>query len=463
MNIATSARSSVTTELCEKIVSLRESDISDAAFRASRQLVLDGIAVAVAGANIEEAPRLLAEHCLDQGGKPVATALGLKLSLSTIQAALVNGASMHVLDYEPMWLPATHALSPTLGAILPLAETLGSSGRDVVFALIKGIEIQGWLRAGANVASRDLKFHPPGFVGPFGAVVAAAHLLKLNATQLANAMGIAASRCGGLFSNLGTMAKSSHCAYAAALGLESAMLTARGFTGSKTIFDEGPQSYAKAFMPADFNASTLLKFGPPWRVVDPGYAIKIFPAKFSTHYAISAALAARKKVPSPDAIKAIRMLAADVPSSNRPNPQTGLDGKFGLQYTASAALLDGMVGLQSFTDERLRRADMQALLPKISVTLSPTMSSIYTEGRHLILEIDLADGTTIVERCDRPRGSWGTPPITDEEVETKARDSLGTFLPSDKTDACIKLAWRIDSLSGDDVRRLIRLAGGFES
>ncbi len=463
MNAVTSATTGLTAALCQRIVSLRESDISDAARGRLRQLVLDGIGVAVAGANIEEAPRILAEHCLEEGGKPVATALGLGMRLSTVQAALVNGASMHVLDYEPMWLPATHALSPTFGAILPLAETLGSSGLDVVFALLKGIEIQGWLRAGVKVASKDLKFHPPGFVGPFGAVVAAAHLLKFDAAQLANAFGIAASRCGGLFSNLGTMAKSSHCAYAAALGLESAMLTARGFTGSKTIFDDGPQSYAKAFYPPDFDATTLMNFGPPWRVVDPGYAIKIFPAKFSTHYAISAALVARKKVPSPDAIKAVRMIAADVPSSNRPNPQTGLDGKFGLQYTAAAALLDGSVGLQSFTDERLRRPDMQTLLKKMSVSFDPKMSSIYTEGRHLLMEIDLADGTTIHERCDRPRGSWGTPPITDEEVETKARDCLGTYLAPDKIDTCVKLAWKIDSLNGEDVRRLIRTAGGLDS
>ena len=109
--------------------------------------------------------------------------------------------------------------------------------------------------------------------------------------------------------------------------------------------------------------------GRPFRIVDPGYAIKIFPAKFSTHYAITAALMARPQIPSPDAIRNVRITAADVPSSDRPHPRSGLDGKFSLQYTAAVALLDGHVGLSSFTDERLARADMQALLGKIEVNI----------------------------------------------------------------------------------------------
>ena len=48
-----------------------------------------------------------------------------------------------------------------------------------------------------------------------GAAVAASHLLKLDATALANAIGIATSRCGSLTSNTGTMTKSTHCGYAA--------------------------------------------------------------------------------------------------------------------------------------------------------------------------------------------------------------------------------------------------------
>jgi 2-methylcitrate dehydratase PrpD len=455
--------SDLTARVCERIVAYSRAPLDARLLPAARQLFLDGVAVAVAGARLEEPPRILAAHCGDPltgaGGGSAASLLGLNARLGTVPAALVNGAAMHVLDYEPMWLPATHALSPALATALALGETLGSSGAKILHAMVLGIEIQGRLRQAAGaLESHELHFHPPGYVGPIGAAVAAGHLLDFDADQFANAIGIAGSRCGGLFVNLGTMTKATHCAYAAALGLEAALLTRRGFTGCPTLFDPDPQSYAEAFFPRGFAGETLLDFGQTFRIVDPGYAIKIFPAKFSTHYAITAALMARPQIPSPDAIRAVRITAADVPSSNRPHPRSGLDGKFSLQYAAAVALLDGHAGLSSFTDERLARTDMQALLGKIQTTLSRDVPSIYTAGRYLDLEVALADGTVVRTRCERPRGSWGAPPITEEEHHAKARDCLATWLAPDAIASCIASCDAFDSLNPRDVRALLHLA-----
>jgi 2-methylcitrate dehydratase PrpD len=454
---------SLTARVCKRIVDCGRSPLDARLLPSARQLFLDGIAVAVAGARVEEAPRILAAHFADPltggGGASSAALLGLNTRLGTVPAALVNGAAMHVLDYEPMWLPATHALSPSLAAALALGETLGMSGAKILAAMVLGIEIQGRLRLAAGpLESHELMFHPPGYVGPIGAAVAAGHLLDFDADQFANAIGIAGSRCGSLFANLGTMTKSTHTAYAAAMGVEAALLTRRGFTATHTLFDPGPQSYAEAFFPRGFAAEALLAFGQPFRIEDPGYAIKIFPAKFTTHYAITAALMARPRIPSPDAIRAVRMTAADVPSSDRPHLRSGLDGKFSLQYTAAAALLDGHVGLATFTDERLARADMQALLRKIEVQLSRKIPSIYTAGRYLDLEVTLTGGETVRTRCERPRGSWGAPPITTQEHLAKASDCLATHLEPDAVAACIAACGEIDSLDAQGVRALLRLA-----
>src|ERR1700682_1700048 len=132
-------------------------------------------------------------------------------------------------------------------------EALGLSGREIVTALVKGCEIQGCIReASGQYEPRNHKFHPPGAVGPMGAAVAAASLLHLDAGQLAHALGIAASRCSSVLSNAGTMTKSTHCGHAAALGLESALLAARGFTGNTAAFD-APAGYVPAFLPPAFD------------------------------------------------------------------------------------------------------------------------------------------------------------------------------------------------------------------
>jgi aconitate decarboxylase len=356
-----------------------------------------------------------------------------------------------------MWTPATHALSPALAPVLTLAEKIGAAGRDVLAAVIKGVEIQGWIRrACGHVESRDFKFHPPGMVGPIGAAVAASHLLKLDATALANAIGIATSRCGSLASNSGTMTKSTHCGYAASLGLESALLAANGFTGDDKAFDS-PNGYAVVFLPPHFDREMLLSFGSPFRLVDPGFTLKIFPCKFTTHYGITAALAARPRIPSADAICAVRILAPVVPTGDRPHPKTGLEGKFSVQYTLAAALLDGTVTLSSFTDERLHRSDMQTLLNKIAVTMTPDITTEYNAGRYVDLEIELADGTIVHERCERPRGSWGAEPISEAEHIAKVRDCLAGSLAPSAIDEYLELGNRFEQLDVNGVRRMLAL------
>jgi aconitate decarboxylase len=447
----------ITRRLCEKIVATTADSMGETAIAKARQLVLDGIAVAVAGARIEEAPKILANYLRGQGSKPECSALGFGFRLAPVPAALLNATSMHVLDFEPMWTPATHALSPALAPALALAEKIGADGRDVLAAVIKGVEIQGWIRrACGHVESRDFRFHPPGMVGPIGAAVAASHLLKFGATALANAIGIATSRCGSLTSNSGTMTKSTHCGYAASLGLESALLAANGFTGDDEAFDS-PRGYAAIFLPPHFDREMLMSFGSPFRLVDPGFALKVFPCKFTTHYGITAALAARPRMPSADAIRAVRMLAPVVTTGDRPHPKTGLEGKFSVQYTLAAALLDGAVTLSSFTDERLHRSDMQTLLSKIAVTMTPDITTEYNAGRYVDLEIELADGTIVHERCERPRGSWGAEPISEAEHIVKVRDCLAGSLAPSAIDEYLELGNRFGRLDANGVRRMLAL------
>jgi 2-methylcitrate dehydratase PrpD len=120
-------------------------------------------------------------------------------------------------------------------------------------------------------------------------------------------------------------------------------------------------------------------------------------------------------------------------------------------------LLDGHVGLLSFTDEKLARPQMQALLKKMHVTLSRDIPSIYTEGRYLELEVEMTDGTVVRTRCDRPRGSWGAAPITEEEHHRKARDCFATWLDPDSVDRCIDACDRIQALDAQGVASLLSL------
>ena len=219
-------------------------------------------------------------------------------------------------------LPATHALSPALAPVLALAESIGASGREVLAALIKGIEIQGWIRrASGHVESRDLKFHPPGMVGPIGAAVAAAHLLRLRcraARQRDRHRLLALRQPHQQYRHHDQVDPLRLCGVARPGGGAARRDAASPAT---TPPSTGPHGYVEAFLPPHFDREMLLSFGPPFRLVDPGYTLKIFPCKFTTHYGITAALAARPSIPSPDAIRAVRVLAPVVPTGDRPHPE----------------------------------------------------------------------------------------------------------------------------------------------
>jgi 2-methylcitrate dehydratase PrpD len=450
----------VTSQLCDRIAGISYEDLGVAAIEAARRLVLDGIAVAVAGTQ-EEAIHILAAHHKEQGGAAQATAIGNGFRLNTVSAAALNGAAMHVLDFEPMWSPANHALSTTLAGVLALAEARETNGREVLTALVKGLEMQGWIRqASGQFEARTLRFHPPGAAGPLGAAVAAGHILKLGPDQLANAIGIAASRAGGLMANAGTMTKSTHCGHAAALGLESALLAARGFTANVAVF-EAAQGYVPALYDGGFNVEAMLGFGrAPLRIVEPGYAIKMFPSQFGTHFGITAALELHPNIRDATAIRRVLLTAPVMAYVNRALPKTGLEGKFSLQYTAASALLDGKVGIGTFTDARLARADMQDLLARFEVRLDPTIPGRF-EDMHVLLRVELDGGGVLETRCSGPRGKWGTPPISEAEHLVKVRDCLATRLEPAAVEAVIGLARQIDNLDAAGVRQLMQLAGCF--
>lgn len=367
---------------------------------------------------------------------------------------------MHVLDYEPMWSPANHALSTTLAGTLALGEALGSSGRDILTALVKGIELQGWIRqASGQYEATTMRLHAPGSAGPFGAAVAAGHLLGLGANQLTHAIGISASRAASVLANVGTMTKSTHCGHAASLGLEAALLAARGFTANADTFG-ARQGYSDTFH-ADFKADVLLGFGQsPWRIVTPGYAIKMFPSQYGTHFGITAALELQARIPDPAQIRSVLLTTPVMRYVDRPRPKTGLDGKFSMQYTAAAALLDGRVDISTFTDRRLFQPDMQELLAKIDVRQDPAIPGRF-EDMHVDLAVTLTDGRILETRCTGPRGKWGTPPIAASDHLVKVRDCLGRRLTPAATEDVIGLAGRIDALDAAGVRTLMQRVGCF--
>jgi aconitate decarboxylase len=445
----------MTEEFCRILAAISADAIAPDAIAAGRRLILDGIAVGIAG-SVEDAPRILARHLRGLGGAPQATALNSGFRTSAVSAAYLNGASMHVLDYEPMWDPPNHAVSTTLPAVLALGETTGANGREILAALIKGVEAQGRLRAASGqYEPRELTFHPPGVVGVIGAAIAGSHLLKLDIGRMRYAVGIAASRASSLIGNVGTMTKSTHCGLAASMGVDAAMLAADGFSANPDII-EAPNGLAAAFFARDWKPAALTVTDAPLRIVEPGYAIKMFPSQYATHFVILAALDARAKIPDGGVIEAAEIIGPVMPYVDRPRPQSGLDGKFSFQYAAACALLDGRIGIDTFTDER-RRPDAEAMLPRMRVVQSPeipgALNRMWAEVR-----LTLADGRSVSGQCMKPNGAWGNP-VSEDDHLAKVRDCMRVVFSGHEAEELIASMRRFDTLDPALVRGLMLRLG----
>jgi aconitate decarboxylase len=459
---------SITLGFAAALLDRAAAGLSPAAGRTATDLVRDGLAVAALGA-AEAAPRHLAALAAEAGGAPTATLIAQGVPrLPAAAAARVNGAAMHVLDFEPMWNPANHALSTTLPALLALAEALAGGageaapgGARLLLALAVGVEAQARLRlASGQFEPGQLLFHPPGMVGAIGAAAGCGVLLGLDAPRLAHAMGIAASRAGGVIANVGSMTKCLHCGDAAAAGLEAALLAARGFTADADAIG-GPRGWGAAFCGAGFRPEALAEAAAEeWHVAAPGPAFKLYPSQYGTHFVIAAALAARRDWDGRGAIRRVVVTAPAMAYVDRPLPASGLAGKFSFQYAAAAALLDGRVGVDSFTDARRFAPDLAALLPRVEVRPDPRREGRFDRMR-LDVEVELEDGTRLAGACDGPPGVWGRP-VEPVALDSKWRDCLTAALGPARGATVLRAGSGISALDAAGVSGLVRSlsAGG---
>lgn len=441
---------SLTAQLAGIIRNTTFESLNAADIHTAKRLIADGIAVAVAGSR-ETAPQMFAEHVREQGGLELCPVWGFGFSTAPVPAAYANAVSMHVLDFEPMSNPATHAVSPTVPVAFALAVRDGCDGRELLTACAKGFEIQGRLLAAVDHRRESSRFHAPGVVGPFGSAVVAAHLLQLDATQLNYALAIAASRSGALRANIGHGVKCTHCGNAAAAGLEAALLAARGLTASTDILAH-EEGFVAAFFPKGIDRDMLLGYGQPFRFSDPGMAIKFYPSKYPTHFAIGAALEARKTIADPALINAVNLVTPSMPDVDRPEPVSGLEGKFSFQYAAACALLDGKVGIASFHDQRRFRGDMKSMLRRTKITVDPSLPTAFNRMQ-VSIEVTLHDGSVHRATCTRPPGFWGAP-IDIDQHRAKVADCLAVRLDAGRAARVTELLESLEALPAAGVREL---------
>src|SRR3569833_2763295 len=234
----------ITKILAEYVANHPSRGWSDAVDHEAHRTFLNWLGCAVGAAKHEAADAALAAVAELQPA-PQATVAGRSERVDMASAALVNGITSHTFDFDDTHLKTIiHPAGPVASAVLALAEHRGMTGRDVIDALVLGIDVACRVGNTMYPDHYDRGWHITGSTGMLGAAAGCARLLKLDEDTTTMALGIAASQPVGLREQFGTMTKPFHPGGAARAGLTSALLAANGFTASPRAL-EAPRGFVQ--------------------------------------------------------------------------------------------------------------------------------------------------------------------------------------------------------------------------
>lgn len=442
-------------QIAERSVALDPLVFDPMARKWAKDAIADMIGCALLGAPTDTTSIALAT-APSQGSCLV---LGRRLRLGRLEAAYVNAASGHALDYDDTSKSLSgHPTVIIVPALLPLAEMRGSSGAEFLDAYIVGVETATRIARGVNFHHYEKGWHPTATLGIFGATAACARLLGLSAAQLAHALGAAASLASGVKANFGTQTKPLHAGFAARNGLFAALLAAEGVTASADAL-EHPQGFLEVFNGAgNHNAARMLEnWGAPLDLLAPGISIKKYPCVYSVHGAIDAAIELHNR----ERLEADRIASVTVRMHRRrllPHVRnaatSALNAKFSMPYAVARGLVNGAVTLAHFEDEALHDPKVMRIMGLIGVEEHEDDGNDY--GAEVF--VTLADGSRLVATVASPLGRGPEAPLPDGMLRAKYADCAAHSLTPAGIETSFDMLMRLEEI-GD----IAELTGAIEA
>jgi 2-methylcitrate dehydratase PrpD len=360
----------------------------------TKRAILDAVGVSLAASGLEPACKSFIDLALESGGRREATILGTGHRVPAVLAALANGSLAHAMDFEDAHeATRTHPNAAAIAAALPLSERLGASGKELITAVALGCDVV--CRLAHTLVSEGAPppgFYQPAIVGTFGATTAAAKLLGLNAEQILDAWSIALCQnsCSAeLQDSPESQIRAVREGFCARVGLESALLAAKGVRGFNAPF-EGRSGFFVMYAQGIQRSTLLADLGVRFGGRDVSF--KAWPSCRDTHIYVQTALELLssqafdpKEIESVTAMVTPQAMIICEPADLKRRPRTAIAAKFSLYYTLATTLIDQRVNFASFSDAALVRPDVLALADKVAYRVEPKHNGE-------VLEVKMHDG-----------------------------------------------------------------------
>lgn len=416
---------SSTDALCRYIVEPPPGGLDDSVLEAAIAPIVDTVGVMLAGLGSEPGAALAAYAARQASSGTAGAWVPLAgAGIGPEAAALVNGTLAHSLDYDDTVLGAGHPSGVVLAAVLAACDPgldgrRPLTGRELLEAYAVGFDVHVKMARALGLKHYKHGWHTTGTAGAFAATASIARAMGMTERETAVALGMTASTIGGIQRNFGTGTKPLHSGLAARAAVTATTLTTLGLTAATDAFD-GSRSLLDVYGLGEADPGQFALLGDPHALVDPGVALKKYPACFTTHRAIEATLRLRAAHElGPDDVRSIHCAAptnAFMYLMKHP-PRTGLEGKFSVEYLIAAALVDGAIGLETFSDDAVKRPEIADLLGRIDareeLRCRPEdpegLRSSPATGGFIEVRVETRHGGEHVEQVTAPEGSTEHP------------------------------------------------------
>lgn len=396
-----------------------------------------------AGGAHEDDVVLMAGFLGEFDGRAEATLVGRREQLDILNAAFINSMSSAALAFnDTHFTTVAHPTSPVGAALLALAEHRAMTGRELLHALILGVELQ--CRVGSILtvapAQSQVGLSMQGLVGGIGAAVAAAKILGLNETGMATAIGLAANQSAGLREAQSTMGSHFTPGHAARCGLMAALLAARGFECSDSMI-EGVKGFAVSYAQQPNLDAAIAGLGNSFEIALLAY--KPYPAGVVIHPIIDACLElAQADGFDPAQIELIELklnpLAAKL--TNVVDPKDRGQALVSLQHWTATTLAYKAAGLAQIANEVIRDPAIAGMRRKVAFTNDERVGREAAQVR-----VVLKDGSARAASVAHCRGS-AERPLNDDDITDKTRSQLQLVFPAEKAERILAQCWRVGEL-----------------
>lgn len=453
----------ITADLAYWVQTLRYEHLSPLAVDRIKAFWLDSLACAAEGSITHDA-ELLRDHYqeLAGNGRGSCSLLYSRWRTNPVDAAFLNSHLVRAMDFNDVYWKADPCHpSDLICGPLALCEHRMLGGRDLILATAIVYELQCRFAEIGRPGLREYGWHHATLSG-FASALAAGKVLGLSVEQLVHAVGISASRSGTLGAVTAgtlTMMKNMVDPWASRLGVESAMLAQRGFTGPAHIIDgkEGLFHTMSHVMHRDHNASFdadgLVRDLPTrqhdhYRVCE--CSMKSVPVEALMHSPISAlsAILHAHRVQAQD-ISEIRVeviaRAADIlgdPAKYRPTTRETADHS--LPYALAVLITDSQLGPAQFAPSRVADRALHQLIDRVRVVPSTEFESRFPAAQPARVTISTLSGAQYTHHVEHPKGHPSNP-MTQDEVERKFRTYAEPRIGHDACTRVIHLVSKLES------------------